>query len=176
MTTRKFIRRIFRVFGKRRIKSLRLRRRSSREKIWEYGSTVAGRHRPQDRPLYRESFAAFGPSAFDNVPAGPGTHPFQKTVGADPADIAGLKCSFHKNNFSLDKGKLYLNHRHVFLSSHIYRSILSQGRGRPSDYIFGREDERLALAAGEERPGRPDWSERACQAEGGTLGSLRVER
>lgn len=95
MTTRKFIRRIFRVFGKRRIKSLRLRRRSSREKTWEYGSTVAGRLRPQDRPLYRESFAAFGPSAFDNVPARPGTHPFQKTVGADPADIAWLKCSFH---------------------------------------------------------------------------------
>jgi len=45
--------------------------------------------------LYRESFTALGPAAFDDIPAGPGAHPFQKTVGPSPVDIAGLKCSFH---------------------------------------------------------------------------------
>jgi hypothetical protein len=107
MTTRKLVDRIFRVCGNRRIKSRRLRRRSSREKVWERGSTGAGRRGPKDRYLNRESFSAFSPSALDDIPAGPGAHPFQKTVGPGPVNIAGLKCSFHKNGLSLIQGKPY---------------------------------------------------------------------
>jgi hypothetical protein len=132
MTTRKFTKRIFRVRGDRRIKSARLRRRSSRSKVWVWNSTAARRFRPNDRSLNRESFTAFGPPASDDIPAGPGAHPFQKTVGPGSFDIAGLKCSFHSLISPYwQKSNLYLNHTALNMSRFKKYLILPARRRSP---------------------------------------------
>ena len=47
------------------------------------------------RRLHAQALAASGPAAFQYPPPSPGAHAAQKAVGAGPAQIAGLKCTFH---------------------------------------------------------------------------------
>lgn len=125
-TARKFRERIFLVFGDRRIKSRRLRIRSSRVKVWNLASNSSGDLSGSSPGLNRQSLPSLGPSAFYHFPPGARAHPFQETMGPGPTNIAGLKCPFHKYDFSLEQGNLYLNHREAFLSSYIY----SWGKGQ----------------------------------------------
>ena len=75
---------------------------------WGMGRTKSGTPamlwrtaQASSRLLHAQTFAASGPAALQHPPAPFGAHPAQKAVGARPAQIAGLKCTFTHARLSL---------------------------------------------------------------------------